>query len=251
MSNTQTMKTAGLNTDGTSRLSVTKKKKSKSRWIIPAIIGGAALFAGIGGMSAASGSSGFLSSLKNIGSNVGSGIGKIFGLGGNKAGAAAISGMVAGPHDGSGIMSTGGSALKATNALSTASDSGWFSKMFSSIGNMSGSQMIGLGSILSAGGSTLSALFSDDSDLLAEEQRQFDERMEYNYAALDAEMAIADATINLKNRQNALAGTFMGYTNPVVDVEGIASTEGYTPSKAASIPEIHPTGLLSQAEQTS
>lgn len=251
MSNTQTMKTAGLNPDGTSRLSVTKKKKSKSRWIIPAIIGGAALFAGIGGMSAASGSSGFLSSLKNIGSNVGAGIGKIFGLGSGASASEAIKiGSSGYPTliPGSGISAAG---LKSVDSLSTASDSGWFSKMFSSIGNMSGSQMIGLGSVLSAGGQTMAALFSDDSDLLAEEQRQFDERMEYNYAALDAEMAIADATINLKNRQNALAGTFMGYTNPVVDVEGIASTEGYTPSKAASIPEIHPTGLLSQAEKTS
>lgn len=42
MSNTEKLKTAGLNADGTSRLSVTKKKKSKSRWIVPAIIGGAA-----------------------------------------------------------------------------------------------------------------------------------------------------------------------------------------------------------------
>ena len=246
MSNTQKLKTAGLNPDGTSRLSVTKKKKSKSRWIIPAIIGGAALFSGIGGMSAVSGSSGFFSSLKNIAS----GAGKFLGLG-SGAGASSASKMVSVPHGGAGLMSTGGTALKTADALSTASDSGWFSKIFSSIGNMSGSQMIGLGSALSAGGQTMAALFSDDSDLLAEEQRQFDERMEYNYAALDAEMAIADATINLKNRQNALAGTFMGYTNPVVDVEGIASTEGYTPSKAASIPEIHPTGLLSQAEQTS
>ena len=251
MSNTQTMKTAGLNPDGTSRLSVTKKKKSKSRWIIPAIIGGAALFSGIGGMSAASGSSGFFSSFKNILS----GTGKFLGLG---SGASASEAIKIGPSGnmtiipGSGMSAAG---LKSVPSLSTASDSGWFSKIFSSIGNMSGSQMIGLGSILSAGGSTLSALF-DDSDemaaeLLAEEQRQFDERMEYNYAALESQAAMHESTINLKNRQNALAGTFMGYTNPVVDVEGISSTKGYTPSKAASIPEIHPTGLLSQAEQTS
>jgi hypothetical protein len=66
MSNTEKLKTAGLNADGTSRLSVTKKKKSKSRWIVPAIIGGAALFAGIGGMGASSGQ-GFLSSLFGAG----------------------------------------------------------------------------------------------------------------------------------------------------------------------------------------
>lgn len=248
MSNTQTMKTAGLNPDGTSRLSVTKKKKSKSRWIIPAIIGGAALFSGIGGMSAASGSSGFFSSFKNILS----GTGKFLGLG---SGAKTVLPVPLGTSLGTSLAGSAMSSLKSTNALSTASDSGWFSKIFSSIGNMSGSQMIGLGSILSAGGSTLSALF-DDSDemaaeLLAEEQRQFDERMEYNYASLESQAAMHESTINLKNRQNALAGTFMGYTNPVVDVEGISSTKGYTPSKAASIPEIHPTGLLSQAEQTS
>ena len=81
MSNTEKLKTAGLNADGTSRLSVTKKKKSKSRWIVPAIIGGAALFAGIGGMGASSGQ-GFLSSLfgagKKAAGTVGSSIGSFF-----------------------------------------------------------------------------------------------------------------------------------------------------------------------------
>lgn len=245
MSNTKKLKTAGLNPDGTSRLAATKKKKSKSRWIIPAVIAGAALFSGIGGMSSATGSTGFFSSLKSIGS----GIGKFFGFGGG-AGASSASKMVSVPHGGAGLMSTGGTALKTVPALETASNSGWFSKIFSSIGNMSGSQMIGLGSILSAGGSTLSALF-DDSDevaaeLLEEEKRQFDERMKYNYAALEAQSAAAEADLQMKNRVAAQSGTFMGHANPATaSAEGVPSlSKGFTPKPAASFPEFHPTGGL-------
>jgi hypothetical protein len=88
MSNTEKLKTAGLNADGTSRLSVTKKKKSKSRWIVPAIIGGAALFAGIGGMGASSGQ-GFMSSLfsagKKAAGSLGSSIGSFFSGGSSSA----------------------------------------------------------------------------------------------------------------------------------------------------------------------
>ena len=68
MSTTKRLKTAGLNEDGTSRLSVTKKKKSKSRYIIPAVIGTAALLSGFGGFGASSGESFFSS------------IGKFFGF---------------------------------------------------------------------------------------------------------------------------------------------------------------------------
>ena len=256
MSNTEKLKTAGLNADGTSRLSVTKKKKSKSRWIVPAIIGGAALFAGIGGMGASSGQ-GFLSSLlgagKKAAGTVGSSIGKFF-TGGSSSSAAVTA---INPLVDRGALGT------ATDALKTTQESGIFSTLFDKLGDLSGSQLIGLGQIASVAGSTLGALFDDSAevaaesaaDLLAEEQRQFDELQEYRYAALEAELDIAGAKIDLGNREGALAGTYMGFTNPIFgNLDGIKSntTPGYTPSKPASIAGIHPVsgGLISQAENT-
>ena len=257
MSNTEKLKTAGLNADGTSRLSVTKKKKSKSRWIVPAIIGGAALFAGIGGMSASSGSTGFLSSIFGAGKNaigsVGSKIGSFFS--GGSSSSAAVTAI--NPLVDRGALGT------ATDALKTTQESGIFSTLFDKLGDLSGSQLIGLGQIASVTGSTLGALFDDSADiaaesaadLLAEEQRQFDELQEYRYAALEAELDIAGAKIDLGNREGALAGTYMGFTNPIFgNLDGIKSntTPGYTPSKPASIAGIHPVsgGLISQAENT-
>ena len=171
MSNTEKLKTAGLNADGTSRLSVTKKKKSKSRWIVPAIIGGAALFAGIGGMGASSGQSwmsSFLSSGKKVAGSIGSKVGSLFSSGSERR--------------------------------------------------------------------------------FEEEKRQFD-------LTLAAEYDIAGAKIDQEIREGALAGTYMGATNPIFgNLEGVKSntTPGYIPSKPANIAGIHPVsgGLISQAENT-
>jgi hypothetical protein len=249
MSNTEKLKTAGLNADGTSRLSVTKKKKSKSRWIVPAIIGGAALFAGIGGMGASSGQ-GFLSSLfgagKKAAGTVGSSIGKFFTGGSSLAGASsALSSKVISPSIDRGALGT------ATNSLKTTQESGIFGTLFDKLGSLSGSQLIGLGQIASVAGSTLGALFEEDNGidperLFEEEKRQFD-------LMLAAEYDIAGAKIDQAIREGALAGTYMGHTNPIFGaLEGVNTTEGYTPSKPASIPGIHPVsgGLISQAENT-
>jgi len=245
MSNTEKLKTAGLNADGTSRLSVTKKKKSKSRWIVPAIIGGAALFAGIGGMGASSGQ-GFLSSLlgagRNTASSIGSSISSFFSGGSSSEALKAIN-----PSISRGALGT------ATNALKTTEESGIFGTLFDKLGSLSGSQLIGLGQIASVTGSTLGALLEEDNSidperLFEEEKRQFD-------LMLAAEYDIAGAKIDLANREGALAGTFMGFTNPIFgntdSVKG-SVTPGYTPSKPASIPGIHPVsgGLISQAENT-
>lgn len=246
MSNTERLKTAGLNADGTSRLSVTKKKKSKSRWIVPAIIGGAALFAGIGGMGASSGQ-GFLSSIfgagKKAAGTVGSSIGKFF-TGGSSSSAALTA---INPSISRGALGT------ATNALKTTQESGIFGTLFDKLGSLSGSQLIGLGQIAGVAGSTLGALFEEDNSidperLFEEEKRQFD-------LMLAAEYDIAGAKIDQAIREGALAGTFMGATNPIFgNLEGVKSntTPGYIPSKPASIAGIHPVsgGLISQAENT-
>lgn len=243
MSNTEKLKTAGLNADGTSRLSVTKKKKSKSRWIVPAIIGGAALFAGIGGMGASSGQ-GFMSSLfsagKKAAGTVGSSIGSLFSGGSSSEALTAIN-----PSISRGALGT------ATNALKTTQESGIFGTLFDKLGSLSGSQLIGLGQIAGVAGSTLGALFEEDNSidperLFEEEKRQFD-------LMLAAEYDIAGAKIDQAIREGALAGTFMGATNPIFgELEGVNTTEGYTPSKPASIAGIHPVsgGLISQAENT-
>ena len=247
MSNTEKLKTAGLNADGTSRLSVTKKKKSKSRWIVPAIIGGAALFAGIGGMGASSGQSwmsSFLGAGKKAAGSLGSSIGSFF-SGGSSSEALT---KAINPSISRSALGT------ATNTLKNAQESGIFGTLFDKLGSLSGSQLIGLGQIAGVAGSTLGALFDDSAeiaaesaaDLLAEEQRQFD-------LMLAAEYDIAGAKIDQAIREGALAGTFMGATNPIFgELEGVNTTEGYTPSKPASIAGIHPVsgGLISQAENT-
>ena len=241
MSNTEKLKTAGLNADGTSRLSVTKKKKSKSRWIVPAIIGGAALFAGIGGMGASSGQ-GFMSSIlgagKKAAGSLGSSIGSFFSGGSSSEALTAIN-----PSISRGALGT------ATNALKTTQESGIFGTLFDKLGSLSGSQLIGLGQIAGVAGSTLGALFEEDNSI--DPERRFEEDKRQFDLTLAAEYDIAGAKIDQAIREGALAGTFMGATNPIFgELEGVNTTEGYTPSKPASIAGIHPVsgGLISQAE---
>ena len=244
MSNTEKLKTAGLNADGTSRLSVTKKKKSRSRWIVPAIIGGAALFAGIGGMGASSGQSwmsSFLGAGKKVAGSLGSKVGSLFSSGSSSA-------LDVPVH----IAKKAGAAGLATNAAGQAAESGIFGTLFDKLGSLSGSQLIGLGQIASVAGSTLGALLEEDNSI--DPERRFEEDKRQFDLTLAAEYDIAGAKIDQKIREGALAGTFMGATNPIFgELEGVNTTEGYTPSKPASIAGIHPVsgGLISQAENTS
>ncbi len=242
MSNTEKLKTAGLNADGTSRLSVTKKKKSKSRWIVPAIIGGAALFAGIGGMGASSGQSwmsSFLGAGKKAAGSLGSSIGSFF-SGGSSSEALT---KAINPSISRSALGT------ATNTLKNAQESGIFGTLFDKLGSLSGSQLIGLGQIAGVAGSTLGALFEEDNSI--DPERRFEEDKRQFDLTLAAEYDIAGAKIDQAIREGALAGTFMGATNPIFgELEGVNTTEGYTPSKPASIAGIHPVsgGLISQAE---
>ena len=245
MSNTERLKTAGLNRDGTSRLSVTKKKKSKSGWIVPAIIGGAALFAGIGGMGASSGQSwmsSFLGAGKKAAGSLGSSIGSFFSGGSSSEALTATN-----PSISRGALST------ATQTLNDSQESGIFGKLFEKLGSLSGSQLIGLGQIASVSGSMLQALFEEDNSI--DPERRFEEDKRQFDLTLAAEYDIAGAKIDLANREGALAGTFMGSTNPIFgDTDSVKGsvTPGYTPSKPASIAGIHPVsgGLISQAENT-
>ena len=245
MSNTEKLKTAGLNADGTSRLSVTKKKKSKSRWIVPAIIGGAALFAGIGGMGASSGQSwmsSFLSSGKKVAGSIGSKVGSLFSSGSSSA----LSDVPV--HIAKNVP-----AGLATNSADLAAESGIFGTLFDKLGSLSGSQLIGLGQIASVSGSMLQALLEEDNSI--DPERRFEEEKRQFDLTLAAEYDIAGAKIDQEIREGALAGTYMGATNPIFgNLEGVKSntTPGYIPSKPANIAGIHPVsgGLISQAENT-
>lgn len=246
MSTTKRLKTAGLNEDGTSRLSVTKKKKSKSRYIIPAVIGTAALLSGFGGFGASSGGSFFSS------------IGKFFGLGQKTAdtvstisSASKIPGMLGSRISDSGPTITSGMAGQSafSSVGSILSGGGSFIKgMFDKVSGMSGTQMMGLGSILNVGGNVLSSLLSDEDEILAQ---AYQDDLDYKYAKLDQDKEIADALIHQAQRETGVASTFMGHTNPIAAVEGLNIEQGYTPKPAASFPEFHPTGGLISQGQTS
>ena len=187
MSNTERLKTAGLNRDGTSRLSVTKKKKSKSGWIVPAIIGGAALFAGIGGMGASSGQSwmsSFLGAGKKAAGSLGSSIGSFFSGGSSSEALTATN-----PSISRGALST------ATQTLNDSQESGIFGKLFEKLGSLSGSQLIGLGQIASVSGSMLQALFEEDNSI--DPERRFEEDKRQFDLTLAAEYDIAGAKIDL------------------------------------------------------
>lgn len=244
MSTTKRLKTAGLNRDGTSRLSVTKKKKSKSRYIIPAVIGTAALLSGFGGFGASSGKSlfsslgNFLGFTKTAASDVAKSAAKTFtGDAGklimpNKA-LDPISSSLSGETTVGSILSGGGSFIKG---------------MFDKVSGMSGTQMMGLGSILQVGGGILDSFLSDEDEILAQ---AYQDDLDYKYAKLDQDKEIADALIHQAQRETGVASTFMGHTNPIAAVEGLNIEQGYTPKPAASFPEFHPTGGLISQGQTS
>jgi len=238
MSTTKRLKTAGLNRDGTSRLSVTKKKKSKSRYIIPAVIGTAALLSGFGGFGASSGGSFFSS------------IGKFFGLGQKTAAATAPTLQTVGSLiGGAGGHREVGQFASSSSVGSILSGGGSFIKgMFDKVSGMSGTQMMGLGSILNVGGNVLSSLLSDEDEILAQ---AYQDDLDYKYAKLDQDKEIADALIHQAQRETGVASTFMGHTNPIAAVEGLNIEQGYTPKPAASFPEFHPTGGLISHGQTS
>jgi len=235
MSTTKRLKTAGLNPDGTSRLSVTKKKKSKSRYIIPAAIGTAALLAGFGGFGSATGG------------NIFSSIGKFFGFGKKVVPTTPIS-------MGSSISKTLSAGQTLTSAvdtpsfLSTLGDKGGslISNVFKSIGSMSGEKMMGWGSILSTVGSFAGSLFDESDEIAAE---QFQDIMDYRYAKLEQDKEIADARLHQAQRELGVASTFMGHTSPIATVEGLNVEAGYQPKPPKTYPDIHPTGgLISQGQ---
>jgi len=237
-------RTSGLTTTGTSPIAATTKKKSKSKRIWKAV-GIAAL--GAAGLSAFGGWGGktgmtFFSGLK-------SGVGKISGGFGsllenttsqNALSSAGITGGVSGLSS----VKTAASTKLLADAGSD-SESGVLGNIFNKITDMdiTSGEAFTYGAILDAIGQ---ATNTDTADALAFNTAQHEDLMDYRYAALETEAALAEADLAMKNRVAAQSGTFMGHSNPITSgADGVPSTgPGYTPKPAASFPEFHPTGGL-------
>jgi hypothetical protein len=234
-------RTSGLTTTGTSPIAATTKKKSKSKRIWKAV-GIAAL--GAAGLSAFGGWGGgtgmtFFSGLK-------SGVGKISGgfgsLLGNTTPNALSSTGIAGGVSGLSSVKTAASTKLLADAGSD-SESGVLGNIFNKITDMSSGTAFTIGSVLEAIGA---ATDTSAADSLAFNTAQHEDLMDYRYAALETEAALAEADLAMKNRVAAQSGTFMGHSNPITSgADGVPSTgPGYTPKPAASFPEFHPTGGL-------
>jgi len=219
------IKTVGIDQQtGLSRLAVTPKKKSKMKKIIPAVIAGAALAAGVGafgGTTAAAGGG-------SIFSKLGAGLKSLFGIGSKAAAADAIS---------LGTSLHGG----AQGIASTAKESGILGTLFEGItkaGSGIYDKFKGMSAtdIYLAGQSLniVSGLLSDEEDF---SQQNFESQLQFEYDKLAAQQEIAMAELAAKNRANALAGTYMGFTSPTVaNAEGVTTEKGYTPPRMPSPP---------------
>tara|TARA_R110000824_G_scaffold86379_2_gene213738 strand:- start:981 stop:1736 length:756 start_codon:yes stop_codon:yes gene_type:complete len=242
-------RTSGINTDGTSVLAATTKKKSKSKKLWTAIgigalaIGGLSVYGGWGSGNGA----GFLGSLKK-------GWGDLFSSSSaysdklpsaTKTVAAPISTALSASGKGSTISNLG--SLVATAGTGVKG-------LFSNI--TSGQAMLG-GYAVQA----LAALFDKtDEDIMAFNEVQHKDNLEYKYAllasqekaaaqALEAEVGIAEARQAGSDRRDAVVSTYMGHTSPIMgNVEGVSDvTPGYTPKKPKNYSEFHPVGGLLSA----
>ena len=251
----RTYRTSGVNTDGTSVLAATPKKKSKSKKLWTAIgigalaIGGLAAYGGWGNAASASGG-GFFSSIKTGWGNIFSG-----------ATAASVGTPAVNPAISRGSLSTALTTQNttglATTGASAAASGGGLKGFFSGLSNISSGSAHLWGSALQTVGGLLD---SSDEDMLAFNTAQHEDIMDYRYAALEAEKAMAEAALaaeieaaqaaqESRNREGAMASTFMGHTSPIMgNEEGVSGvTPGYTPKKPKTYSEFHPTGGLISA----
>ena len=236
---TRKYKTSGLTTEG---LSVTKKKKSKSKGIFKAVTVAALGAAGLSALGGWGGGTGmtFLSGLSNGWSKATTGLGSLFGAGTGLSPDAAMN-YGANYLSDSQIMSS----TKAASSATTGSFLGGtgLKGIFDSITNMSSGSAFTIGSILEAIGA---ATDTSTADQLAFNIAKHEDQMDYNYAALEAEAHAAQQDLEMKNRVAAQRGMFMGHANPITaGAEGVPDTgPGYTPKPPKTYPDIHPTGGL-------
>ena len=225
---TRKYKTSALNTEG---LAVTQKKKSKSKGIFKAVTVAALGAAGLSAFGGWGGGTGmtFLQGLSKGWGKATTGLGNFFGLGQKAANTATD--VVTGS---SGLPSLD---LTKDKILSSSSETtGSFlggtglSSIFDSITNMSSGTAFTIGSILEAIGA---ATDTSAADQLAFNIAKHEDQMDYNYAALEAEAAAAEADLQMKNRVAAQSGTFMGFSNPITSgAAGVPSTgPGFMPKR--------------------
>lgn len=242
---TRKYKTSALTTTGTNPISVTTKKKSKSKSIWKAV-GVAAL--GAAGLSALGGWGGgtgmtFLSGLTKGWGKVTTDLGSLFGIG--------QAATVPTPGDIGKLIQPTAKLASTTTAGSLLSSAGSGLKgIFDSITNMSSGGAFTIGSILEAIGA---ATDSSGEDALALKEKALEaeiamheDMMDYRHAALEAEAHAAQQDLEMKNRVAAQEGMYMGHANPLTaGAAGVPSTgPGYTPKPAKTYPDIHPTGGL-------
>lgn len=236
---TRKYRTSGLTTEG---LAATKKKKSKSKGIFKAVTVAALGAVGLSALGGWGGGTGmtFFSGLK-------SGVGKISGGFGslleNTTSQNALSSTgITGGVSGLSSVKTAASTKLLADAGSD-SESGVLGNIFNKITDMTSGEAFTYGAILDAIGQ---ATNTDTADALAFATSQHEDVMDYKYAALETEAALAEADLAMKNRVAAQEGMFMGHANPATaSAEGVPSLgQGFTPKPAASFPEFHPTGGL-------
>jgi hypothetical protein len=256
-------KTSALTTTGTNPISVTTKKKSKSKSIWKAV-GVAAL--GVAGLSALGGWGGgtgitLWDGLTKGWSRVSTGFSNLFGIGQTSSAATSAATSAApilpislGSSQGQALAGTAASALKASSATTAGSLMGTVGTglkgIFNSITNMSPGGAFLWGSIFDTIGS---ALDTSGEDLIGLKEKELEARiamhedeMDLRHAALEAEAHAAQQDLEMRNRVAAQSGTFLGHSNPLTaGAEGVPSTgPGYTPKPPKTHPDFHPTGGL-------
>ena len=183
---TRKYKTSGLTTEG---LSVTKKKKSKSKGIFKAVTVAALGAAGLSALGGWGGGTGmtFLSGLSNGWSKATTGLGSLFGIGQAAAGSTNVGDI--------------GKLIEPTAKLASTTTTGSFlggtglKGIFDSITNMSSGSAFTIGSILEAIGA---ATDTSTADQLAFNIAKHEDQMDYNYAALEAEAHAAQQDLEMK-----------------------------------------------------
>ena len=227
-------------------------KPTKNKWIKeikwPVIIG-ATLLGGMGAYGAGlSGGGQSLTSNIKLGTNTL--LGNLFG-GGTVAAKAS---MVPVHHAGStGVMSTGGSALK---AASGGGIGGFFGNLLGGMFGGEGGTGISLGNIISG----IGGYFGSKANYELSE-RALDIQEKLGEQGLALETMKAEAAIAAEKRQTAIGSTFMGHTNPIAAAaEGLTGVEqGLQVADTWVTPEVRKKaggalggpqqGLITQAKQ--
>lgn len=210
----------------TKDISATKKRRTKSKRIIPAIIGGAVLAAGLGGL----GRTVFGGSSGGSNGNLIDGLTRWLKGTSDISKTALSASEIATAGTAGSLSRTGGNLLaQGGNVLGT---------IFDKISGMSSTSWLGISTVADI----FSGLFDDSDEILAE---QFQDKLKFGYDELKSLEERTAMEVAAADRRNAASSTFMGHTAAPAIAEGVNVEQGYQPRPAASYGEFHPKGLLS------